>query len=447
MATLHDIEPLVTPALAAEADRVAELIAHRLADRALVTDAIAASERNATYPFGWGGAALFAGHPGTALAFQYAARAQPDSADHWRALSHEHLVEAVRSTHDTPLTEMGMAGGTAGLALAFADCVRDEPRYARTLHDLDTKLALQVIEAPSWRSDDGVRDNDYDVIAGAAGVLAYLVTVENADAPVREAIERLIDDLRWLCRPGEADGRRPWFIPPRHFPIEEYLETYPHGYVNLGLAHGIPGPLAALSFAAAAGYRSGDVLDTIRQVSTYLVGLSSPDGYGHNWSNGVLLTEAGAEDPAAAVPSARTTWCYGAPGIACALLAAATALDDDELRAVAVDTFEGVLRRFHAHGRFASATVCHGAAGLLVMCVRFARDTGSGLARRSVADLTEHVLTHCDPDLLLGVQDLEQPGVLLDSPALLTGAAGVALALWSAATPHRPQWERALLIG
>ena len=142
----------------------------------------------------------------------------------------------------------------------------------------------------------------------------------------------------------------------------------------------------------------------------------------------------------------RTAWCYGAPGIACALLVAAETLGDDGLRAVAIDAFDGVLRRVAAHGGFPSATLCHGTAGVLAMCVRFARDTGSALARRELPVLTEQLLAHCHPDLLLGVQDLEQPGILLDSPGLLTGSAGVALALWSASTPVPARWERALLI-
>jgi lantibiotic modifying enzyme len=438
--------------LATEARGCAELLIRRLADPELVAKAVANSEQTARYPFGWGGASLAAGPAGSALAFRYAARMLPDEAADWAARSHEQLIEAIRSTHELPLADRGLAAGTAGLALVLADCASDDARYATARRDLDAKLALQVIEAPTWRSETGVEDGDYDLVRGAAGVLAYLVSVPEPDALVRQAVDVLVDDLVWLCTPRPGRPGHPWFIPPEHYPpLGSYREDFPNGYVNLGLAHGIPGPLAALCLAASAGYRQHRLLDTIRHVASYLVAVSFADECGRTWGIGVPLTDAGI--PTEIETPGRTdrthphnAWCYGAPGVACALLAAAQALADNDLRALAIDTFDGALRRVAAHGGFPSATLCHGAAGALAICVRFARDTGSVLARRALPTLTEQLLAHCDPDLLLGVQDLEQPGVLLDSPGLLSGSAGVALALWSASTAVPARWERALLI-
>jgi len=450
--TLRVPVPLTWPALAAEARSCAELLIRRLADPELVAAAVAKSEQTARYPFSWGGAALAAGPVGTALAFRYAARVLPDQAAGWASRSHEQLIEAVHSTHELPLTERGLAAGIAGLALALADCAGDDPRYETARRALDRKLAVQVIEAPTWRRHTGVADSDYDIVRGAAGVLAYLAAVAQPDALVRQAVDVLVDDLIWLCGPAPQPRRQPWFIPPDRYPTGSgYEQDFPHGYINLGLAHGIPGPLAALCFAASrhvtasSGDQQRRLHETIRHLADYLVAVSFDDSWGRNWSMGVPLTDTGAQGRTQATPT-RSAWCYGAPGVACALLAAAQILADGSLRELAIDTFDGALRRLAAHGGLSSATLCHGAAGALAICVRFARDTGSAAARRALPVLTEQLLAHCDPDLLLGVQDLEQPGVLLDSPGLLSGSAGVALALWSASTPIPARWERALLI-
>lgn len=117
MTALHAL-----PGLAAEARSCAELLIRRLADPELVAEAVASSERSARYPFGWGGASLASGPAGSALAFRYAARVLPGEAADWAARSHQQLVDAVRSTHHLPLVERGLAAGTAGLALTFADC-------------------------------------------------------------------------------------------------------------------------------------------------------------------------------------------------------------------------------------------------------------------------------------------------------------------------------------
>lgn len=443
--------PLASPGLAAEASGCAELLTRRLTDPGLVAEAVANSERTARYPFGWGGASLAAGPAGSAMLFRHAARMLPGEAADWAARSHEQLVEAVQHTHELPLTDRGLAAGTAGLALALADAASEDARYTTARQTLDRKLALQVIEAPSWRSAQGVQDGDYDIVRGAAGVLAYLACVPQPDALVRQAVDVLVDDLVWLCTPRSDGVGHPWFIlPERYPPLSGYQENFPHGYVNLGLAHGIAGPLAALCHAASGlaaptGHRQQQILRTIRHVAGYLIAVSFDDGWGRNWGMGAPLTGTGAQDRVERTPT-RTAWCYGAPGMACALLAAAQVLADRDLRALAIDTFDGVLRRVAAHGGFPEATLCHGAAGALAICVRFARDTDSVHARRALPVLTEQLLAHCDPDLLLGVQDLEQPGVLLDSPGLLSGSAGVALALWSAATGVPGRWERALLI-
>ncbi|MFC4534497.1 lanthionine synthetase C family protein [Sphaerisporangium dianthi] len=437
-------EPVTDRALAAEAGKTAELIANRLADPEVVRAAVAQAEETARYPYGWGGASLYAGHAGSAVLFRQAARVLTDEAERWRELAHEHLLVAVRGTHEVPLMDIGLAAGSAGLAFAVADAAGEDPRYSNGLRNLDRKLCEQVAGTPSWRRDDGVADRDYDVIVGAASGLVRVAAADPADPAVKEAADRLLDDLMWLCAP--RDGKRPWFIQPEFYPAEDYHETFPHGYVNLGLAHGVPGPLAALSLARVAGHGDDRLLATIRQVADYVVGAALMDDHGPTWPMGIPLTESGEEHRHGLSP-ARNAWCYGPPGVACALLHAATALDDPELREFAVLAVEGVLRRLTDHVHFGSATLCHGAAGMLAICARFARDTGSAVARRMLPVLTQAVLEHCDPGLPLGVQDLEQPGVLLDSPALLTGAAGVALALWSVSTPLPAGWERALLIG
>ncbi|MCP3802261.1 lanthionine synthetase C family protein [Allokutzneria sp. A3M-2-11 16] len=413
----------VHPALAERARDTARLMLTRLADPVAVADAVAASRQRATHPFGWGGPGLFTGPAGSAVAFQAAHRAFPAEAAHWRGLAHQHLVAAAQASFSAPLSHPGLSAGTAGLAFAFADSLREEPRYGGTLDKLDVQLAEQVVDSPSWRSDDGVRDSDYDAISGAAGTLGYLITVTDPQPLVRQAIDVLIDDLVWLCEPER------WFIPPRLFPLESYSDRYPHGYVNTGLAHGIPGPLSALSLAHQAGYHRGGIVEAIRRTADYLVDLPC------KWPAGVPLTESGTEDRDHLEPG-RLAWCYGAPGVASALLNASVSLRDNTVRAVAVDGFESALRSFDG---LPEVPLCHGAAGLIPICAVFSEH--SAVARDSVGELAEHVLSHCDEDAPLIVR-----GDGMDDPSLLTGSAGVALALLTATGDIDKRWTRALLL-
>ncbi|GAA4035945.1 lanthionine synthetase C family protein [Allokutzneria multivorans] len=409
------------PALAERARDTAKLILTRLADPVVVEEAVAASERRATLPYGWGGPGLFVGHAGSALAFQAAHRAFPHEAAHWRGLAHQHLATAAKASFDSPLTHAGVSSGTAGLAFAFADSLREEPRYGGTLDKLNAQLADQVLDAPSWRGRDGVRDRDYDAISGAAGTLAHLSAVRDPDPLVRRAIGSLLDDLSWLCQGN-------WVIHPRDYPLPEYADNYPHGYVNLGLAHGIPGPMAALSFAHRAGHRRDGVVEAIRHTADYLAEQSC------RWPVGIPLSESGTEVRDRAKPG-RLAWCYGAPGVACALLNASITLDDNDIRHVAVEGFSAALDGFDG---LPEATLCHGVAGVLVISTIFASHNRRGPS--DVEMLTEHLLSHCDKDFPLGVRENG-----LDDPGLLTGSAGVALALLTATGDIDRHWQRALL--
>lgn len=427
------------------AEATALMLADRLADVDRVDQAVLSSESRAQFEFGWGGASLAAGPAGSALVFGTAAALQPDRADHWHDLAHRSLVDASSSTHEQPVSELGLAGGAAGLACAFAVCSRFEPRYVPTLTKLLDSLAAQVLAAPRHRPDHGVRDRDYDLVTGWAGTLVALGPNWSASPVVASAVASLTDDLVWLCG---SRTRRAWQIPPEHYPLPEYRKSFPYGYVNLGMAHGVPGVLAAAALTSSAGYPDDRLLALVADLADYLQEVAVEDRWGRNWTYGVPLDSNGGEDRETLRQTApsRTAWCYGAPGVACALLLAAEALADDGLQRVAIEAAEGSLRRFADHDGFGSATVCHGAAGLLAVAARFAR-AGSPLADRMVPDLVGHVLDHCEEDLPLGVQDLEQPGVLLDSPGLLTGSAGVALALAGAARPDIDHgWERALVL-
>ncbi|CAM5489853.1 Nisin biosynthesis protein NisC [Streptomyces xanthochromogenes] len=407
--------------------------------------------RNSANEFLWGGVSLLAGETGTALTFRYAARAMPHEADHWNDLAQQRLAAVVRATHDEPVDEPGMAGGTAGLALALADFAADDPRYTPALTALDTQLAAQMAELPPGHttSGDGVAFDAYDAVSGLSGILGHLATTPTARLPegaaVRAAAEQLTAELVALSGTRTAEGRPAWYVPPRHYPLDSYREEFPYGYVNLGLAHGIPAVLSALAIALRAGDRTPRLVETVRRIADYVVGVSFDDEWGRNWPTGVPLDASGAQRTTG-LTRARAAWCYGAPGIAAALLNAAEALDDPELQDVAVDAYEAVLRRFEASDGFPSPTLCHGAAGLVVIGAEFARRTDSPRLRSSLAGLTDHLLDHCDPELPLVVRELESPGVQLDSPGILGGADGVALALWAVASPVEPRWARALLI-
>ncbi|WP_284581977.1 lanthionine synthetase C family protein [Streptomyces sp. 2P-4] len=433
---------MITGPLAEQARRTARLITSRLADPAHVRASVSASIEDPNTPGPRQASSLLAGDAGLALLLRMASDADPGAG--WHRDAHERLVSAVRSTHDNPMAEYGLVAGTAGLALVLADFASADPRYRHSLGALHTRLGEQLRERGHRRPQPPVSVAAYDTLQGAAGTLGYLVSVPSPDDALRDGIQGLVDELVGVCTPAATQTEPRWVIPPEDYPLPREQEEYPHGYINLGLAHGVPGPLAALSLAWRAGYRRPGMREAIANAIDLLSSTAVEDGFGADWPSGVPLDAEGRRTPAR--HTARTAWCYGAPGIAAALLVAAEALEDDRLRACAVAAFEAALRRSEDRLHTLPPTICHGLAGLLAICRVFACTTDSAYARTALPVLADRLLGWCDEGLAFGVQNREEPGLRIDNPDLLCGAAGVAAALWSVSSPVSPRWQRSLLI-
>jgi lantibiotic biosynthesis protein len=362
----------------------------------------------------------------------------------WEASAHRYLGMAAQASHEIPMTRPALLGGTSGLALVLESFHRQEPRYRRARAVLHEQVAEQVLSWTWRRPGVGVAVEDYDLVSGAAGILGALVSMDAPGACVDRAIAQLLGYLVWLAE-VDTPGQERWFVSPPHFYHEEYHRWSPHGYVDLGLAHGVPGPVAALSLAWQAGYRIDGQREAIERLSRWLLVQRLPDPWGPHWPNDVAVR--GPEPPARGEGThLRPAWCYGDPGVAAALWLAGSALQDEGLCRTAVESLEGVFRRpFEGH-RLISPTICHGIGGLLVISLRVAARSRSETIRQEIPKLVAKLLDTCRHDVPLGVQDQEVPGNFVDDPGFLTGAAGVALVLLTASTSTPPGWDRALLI-
>jgi lantibiotic biosynthesis protein len=422
-------------------DRAVEmllLIAERLKETEQALAIIERAQQQGKY-FRWGGASFSGSFTSLAHLYLYVARSFRGQG--WEEPAHRYLRMGAQATQEIPLMSPGLFGGSSGFLMIVSAFCEDEPRYRPTRDRVLKHLAEQILTFPWKREPPGVAFNDYDAVSGAAGILGYLITLQSPADIIQDCIQRLLHFLVWLSDEDER-GRKNWLIPPQHLP----LESYPDGYFNLGLAHGIPGPLAALSLAWKAGYRISGQREAIEQLSRWIVAHQVQDMWGINWPNGVSLAESRSPELWSQLQPTRAAWCYGAPGIASALWQAGDALEDEALHSIAVESIEAVLRRPLCTRDIGSPTICHGIAGLLAICLRFAHVSQSALIKEHVTHLTNQLLDTCSHQLPVGVQDEETKGVFVDDPGFLTGASGVAMVLAAAATTVEPKWDRALLI-
>ncbi len=283
----------------------------------------------------------------------------------------------------------------------------------------------------------GVPCSRYDLVNGVTG-LARLLLARRATH--EEALNEALSYLVRLASPLKVGGAMApgWWSPSGPSGVPDPDPAYPQGHVNFGPAHGISGPLSVLATALRAGVRVAGAREAVAALAGELLAHRTAEG---GWPALIPLERYGTQPP----PPARTAWCYGTPGTACALFRAGQALDRADLCAIAVDALAAEME--HPR-RVTDNALCHGRAGLLHICRTLAaEDSGPGSARLAAQGdaLAARILADYDARRPYGYR-FENGAE--DRTGLLTGAAGIALALHAYATDAPPAsgWDAALLL-
>jgi lantibiotic modifying enzyme len=296
--------------------------------------------------------------------------------------------------------------------------------------EVDETLAEMLLGSP-WTGE-------YDLISGLVGLGVY--ALERMPRPGAITIlERVIDHL-FEAVVEQSDGMT-WWTDPKLL-IPETRERCPRGYYNLGLAHGLPGVITLLGQVCAAGVAVSKARLLLNGAVRWLLAQQPNDGSGFtHWI-----------DPASpdAPKPARLAWCYGDPGIAIALLGAARCVDDPALECAALAIAHRAAARPPEQAGVKDAGLCHGAAGLGHIFNRLFQATGDeALADASRYWFVQTLNMRHSEGGIAGFAAFKPDRCgkerWVDSPDLLEGAAGVALALLAATTSVEPNWDRMLL--
>ena len=373
------------------------------------------------------GASLATGEAGLGLFFSYLDRAHPGSGYAGPADERlERAIDRLASSFHRP----GLYQGYLSIAWTI-EHLRDREDPDDPNEEIDRALFEKLATTP-WIEG-------YDLTSGLVGLGAY--ALERWPGPMAAAcLDRVCKRLEELAVPQEvglAWPTAPWQLRP------DQRQHYPNGLINLGVAHGVPGVLPVLAQAVAAGIASKSVYTLLRGALAWVVSQKLPAGGEAVFPNAWV---AGAEHQ-----PARAGWCYGDPGIAAAFWVTAHATGDADLEAEALRLACTAARRPPETGGVVDAGLCHGAAGLGHIFNRLYQVTGDAELLAAARAWMMRALDLWEPGRGVGGVITWGPGSAgdmgwRDDPSLLTGAAGVALALLAATTSIEPAWDRFLLI-
>lgn len=371
------------------------------------------------------GPSYAAGDAGIGLFHGYFAVASGDERS--RGLAAERLSRAVAGVA-AALPPVGFFTGLSGIA--WVNQHLEEllaGGAARDLNEQADELLADVLRASPWRWH-------YDLMHGLVGIGCY--ALDHLDDGFRAtATEHVLDCLEELAE--RRDGGLTWLTPPQLIKVPAIRDQHPHGYYNLGLAHGVPGVVAFLARALdeqLGGERVERLLEGA--VSWSLANRRPADG-------GSTFSSLAAADAV----SCRSGWCYGDPGVAMALFAAGRAARRPELEREAMEIAHRDCARSLAGSQVVDPMLCHGAAGLGHLYNRLFQATGEAAIGEAARVWFERALEMRRQDEgIAGFGCTWEDGEWHSGPGLLDGASGVGLALLAAISDVEPDWDRPMLL-
>jgi hypothetical protein len=411
------------------------------------------------------------------------------------------IVQTIaESLESLPLESASLGSGAAGLAVCFAYLGEGlaEPRHeatARRLLDqaltmaegepmppslhgglvgigwaashLSARLPWTDLEATLAEIDETVCDylaqpvwqEDYQLSSGLVGLGVYglerlqVARPESAKGVRTQAgtpfedsvratqcLERVVGHLLATAE-HKPDGAT-WWTGPQRLSLHA-LKKMPDGAHVVGLGEGVSGVIALLARACAAGVAVEQARPLLDEAARWVLAQEAPDGPPEGFPYAIRPNRPQRN-------WTRSSWAHGDPGVAVALLAAARCVGEPAWEERALTAALRATTRPPERTRIFDAGLLAGAAGLGHLFNRLYQATGEPrLADRS-RFWFERALQMRQPGhgiagyaaRLPDENDVER---WWDDPGIIIGAAGIALALLSAAMPLDQSWDRMML--
>lgn len=365
---------------------------------------------------------LIEGHTGFALFFEAVARAVKPSLLEKVSF---HLEWAATLFAHHPRPTVGLHTGLCGLGWLAARLARRYPEME--VEDLcatvDEALEKELQKTP-WPHPCDIRD-------GLTGMVLY--AMERLPHPgARALLERMAEQLEAAAERSEEGYT--WPMPPLYWPIYGKDATFPRGLYTLGVAHGIPGALAAAALLHALGIHRERTEVLLEQGFRWMASRARsghPD-FAHYLHGSERFTDE------------RFSWCVGNPGITSVLWWAARTWGHPVWRERTLEWATHVAREALERRPGISSNMCCGTAGTAHVFLRLFQATGLPVFEEAAVRWIEHTLALRRPGQGPGgytfEQDPQRP-----TANLHFGAAGIALTLLAATSSQEPDWDQAFL--
>lgn len=360
-------------------------------------------------------------------------------------ISYEYIKRCIAIIQSNPTYSFSLFSGLTGILISLKFNSKNGQRYKNIIEQLLQVITHNYKESLSISKDNLINNtvttDDFDVMLGWSGILRVLLEFDN-DLYDTE-LNKIIEDISlYLIELGTfTNNSKPrWFIEYAQLSDIE-KETFVEGFYNNGMSHGISGVLASLSILYIKGYRFNGLESSINNIRTWLL------------QN--ILEHRGIEYIPNVTVDNNTTfnhrdaWCYGTPGVSTALFISAMTDENFYIKEKSIELFKTFLKRASEEHKLISPTICHGFAGILILCIRLIK---YGVSDPEIAEMANDIFRklmsfYKDNESIL-FPDYEIIGkeiVEIHKIGLLEGVTGIFLIIQSL-LHDKNEWDQIFLI-
>ncbi len=316
------------------------------------------------------------------------------------------------------LPDLSLADGVAGIAWLIQHLAAEQPELAALNNSFDSYLKRAL--------PTKVFADELEITKGLSGILLFLKTRSDT-ASAKVILEQLHNKAQWF-----SDGTCAW---PTHFNSRFRIQKSTSvTEFNLGLAHGVPGIIAALMpwFDDS----------TIGVIASNLI-ISACNWLIAQQQDPLLLGSYYPDVVTSKAPS-RLAWCYGDLTIALTLGRAALLSKHQGHYEFGREIALNCARRFGGSAMITGSALCHGSAGASVI-FRLLADIYPETELKEAAEYwMEYTLGHIGAALLKNDGAYSKENHYLSS-GLLNGYAGIGLCMISH-SHNDTSWASALFL-
>jgi len=276
-----------------------------------------------------------------------------------------------------------------------------------------------------------LNEKEYDYLHGALGIGLYYLERLSSENSVKEKLSKLVDsieEISVLDNKGIKWGKK-------MVDINQKEQTV----YNFGLAHGIPSIIAILSRIYEANISTHKTEELVKGAINFIQNNQKETSEKYIFPSWLV------QDESAYISTGRLAWCYYDLGISMSLWQAGDIFNNNNWKQYAIKILLHSTKITNIEeSRIQDIGLCHGAAGVAYMYGKMYRLTKIKEFQVSSNFWYEQCLKMF-PFQKFSLNDTNNQDLKIDF-SFLTGISGTGLALISAISDIKTNWDRALLL-